>query len=166
MINQNIEKKVELKAGDILGFELNTERFKFKKEFGFARVLGKTRLGDAIDVYDYFSNDENDYAEAISAPFLFEQPVILDGHSTFWVRTSGNWTLLKEDPYFYFTEYQKEKVKFKYGVKGLLKLVDLNGRNYTDCPQDEAESYPNYCPCTNYMIIQQIHSILKNRGEI
>jgi hypothetical protein len=46
-------KKIKLKAGDILGFELDTEEFKFNKKYGFAKVLIKTKLGDAIEVYDH-----------------------------------------------------------------------------------------------------------------
>lgn len=42
------KKKIKLKVGDVLNFELNYENFVFEKHYGFARVIAKTKLGDAI----------------------------------------------------------------------------------------------------------------------
>jgi hypothetical protein len=134
-------KKVKLKAGDILGFELNTEEFKFNRKYGFAKVLVKTKLGDAIEVYDYFSDNINDYKEALKSSPLFDQPVILDGYSIFWKRKNGKWDLLERKNDFVYNN--SSKIKYKYGPKGLFKLIDLNGKTYENLTQEEIEKHPD-----------------------
>jgi hypothetical protein len=148
------KKKIKLQTGDIISFELDLEKY------GFARVLTKTNLGDAIDVYDYFSNNPNDYKEAIKAQPLFEQPVILDGYSLFWKRLRGNWELMERDENFIYGEEKKEKVKFKYGSQGFYELVDLNGTHYNNVSQEEAEKYPNYSPYGDLDIKRRVDFLL------
>jgi hypothetical protein len=158
------KKKVKLKAGDIIAFELNTGQFQFNKKYGFARVLTKTNLGDAVDVYNYFSNDLNDYENAVIAAPLFDQPVILDGHSLFWRRFEGKWGILKRDEKF---EYDKKsEVKYKYGPKGLEKLIDLNGTIYENVLQKEIEQYPYYTPYSNYDILHRIKFLMEKMNSI
>ena len=154
--------KIKLKIGDILCFELNTETFEFKKKYGFAKVLVKTKLGDAIDVYDYFSDNINDYKEALKSKPLFDQPIILDGHSIFWKKIDcGKWILLENEKGFEYNK--KEKVKFKYGAKGFYKLIDLNNETFENLPQKEIEEYPNYVPYGNYDVLSRIHFLLNAR---
>lgn len=96
------KKKIKLKPGDILSFELSSGLF------GFAKVLAKPKLGDAIEVYDCFSTNQNDYKKAIMSSLLFEQPVILDGYSIFWKRVVDNWSVVGKDENFKFDEADRE----------------------------------------------------------
>ncbi|MHC6204036.1 Imm26 family immunity protein [Breznakiellaceae bacterium SP9] len=152
-------EKIKIKAGDILSFELNTEEFTFTKKYGFAKVLTKNKLGDVIEVYNYFSDDKNDYLSALNSKPLFDQPIILDGYSIFWKRSRGKWELLKRDDSFEYTE--KAKVKYKYGPKGFFKLIDLNGTSYENLSQEEIEKYPDYSPYSNYAILHRINYLLE-----
>jgi hypothetical protein len=151
-------KKIKLKIGDIISFELNTEEYVFSKKYGFARVLVKDKLGDVIEVYNYFSDNTDDYVNAIISEPLFDQPVILDGYSVFWKRTGGKWQLLKNDKEFEFKN--SSKIKYKYGPKGLFKLRDLNGKIYDNLPQEAIEKYPDYSPYNN-ALLRRINFLLK-----
>lgn len=149
------KRKIKLKVGDILSFELKLNKY------GFARVLAKTKLGDAINVYNYFSTDTKDYKEAIKTNFLFEQPIILDSYSIFWKRSEGNWDLLQSDNDFKYNE--NEKIKFKYGVPGLFKLIDLNDKSYDNISQTEAEEYPDYSPFKDRSVKIKVDFLINNK---
>lgn len=146
------KKKIKLKVGDIISFELEEQKY------GFARVIAKVSLGDAICVFNYFSNDINDYEKAIQHPLLFD-PVILDTHSLFWRRLEGNWSLIKRDNKYIYED--KSKYKYKYGVKGSYKLIDLNNNTYTDISQEVAEKYPDYISYGDYGIKRRILFLLE-----
>ena len=96
------KKKIKLKVGDIISFEQETNKY------GFARVIAKVPLGDAIEVFDFFSDNYNDYNKAINHSLLFD-PVILDAHSLFWRRLEGNWNLVASDDSFIFNDGDKHK---------------------------------------------------------
>jgi hypothetical protein len=153
------KKKIKLKPGDILSFKLPSGLF------GFARVLAKPKLGDAIEVFDYFSANQEDYKKAILAPPLFEQPVILDGYTIFWKNLADNWYLIAKDNNFIFDEKDMENVKFRYGVPGLFKLIDLNDVSYLDVPQEEAEKYPDYSPYSNQAIIRKVEFLINKKKK-
>jgi len=147
-------KKIKLKTGDIISFELEPDKY------GFARVVAKVPLGDAIEVFDFFSDNVNDYDKAISSPLLFD-PVILDAHSLFWKRLEGNWNLVAKDDSFVFKD--GAKYKYKYGAKGFQKLIDLNGNNYVNVTQEEVEEYPNYVPYGDEDIKQRVFFLLNKK---
>lgn len=152
------KKKIKLRPGDILSFELTPGLF------GFAKVLAKPKLGDAIEVYDYFSTNSDDYEKAIVSSPLFEQPIILDGYSIFWKRVVDNWNRIGRDENFNFDEADRAKVKFKYGVPGLFKLIDLNDVSYLDVSQEEAQKYPDYSPYNNQAVLRRINFLLNKRN--
>lgn len=154
---KDIMKKIKLKEGDILSFELTPQLF------GFAKVVAKNKLGDAIEVYDFFSSHQDDYKKAIVSPPLFEQPIILDGYSIFWKRGDGNWDVVGRDENFKFDVMDGAKVKFKYGVPGLFKLIDLNGVSYPNVSQEEAVKYPDYSPYNNQAVLRRINFLLDKR---
>jgi hypothetical protein len=154
------KKKIKLKPGDILSFELSSGLY------GFARVLAKPKLGDAIEVFDYFSANQEDYKKAILSPPLFEQPIILDGYTIFWKKLVNNWSLVARDDNFDYNEENKAKVKFKYGVPGLFKLIDLNDVSYTDMSQEEAEKYPDYSPYNNQAVLRRVNFLLNKKNSI
>ena len=58
-------KKIKWETGDMISFELEPAKY------GFARVIAKVPLGDAIEVFDFFSDNPNDHDKAISQPLLF-----------------------------------------------------------------------------------------------
>jgi hypothetical protein len=151
------KKKIKLKPGDILSFELSPGLY------GFARVLAKPKLGDAIEIFDYFSVNQEDYKKAISCSTLFEQPVILDGYSIFWKRLANNWSVVARDENFDYSQEERAKVKFKYGVPGLYKLIDLNDASYTDISQQTAEKYPDYSPYDNQAVLRRVNFLLNKR---
>lgn len=153
------KKKIKLKEGDILSFELDSGLF------GFAKVLAKPKLGDAIEVYDYFSKNQNDYEKAIRFPPLFEQPIILDGYSIFWKRVVSNWSVVGRDEDFKFDKVDGSKVKFKYGVPGLFKLIDLNDVSYANVSQEEAVKYPDYSPYNNQAFLRRINFFLNKKND-
>lgn len=150
-------KKIKLKEGDILSFEIAPQLF------GFAKVLAKVKLGDAIEVYNYFGICQNDYKKALISLPLFEQPIILDGYSIFWKRVVKNWDVVGRDENFRFNEMDRAKVKFKYGVPGLFKLIDLNGVSYPNVSQEEAVKYPDYSPYNNQAVLRRINFLLDKR---
>ena len=150
-------RKIKLKEGDILSFELVPQLF------GFAKVLANVKLGDAIEVYDYFSIHQDDYKKAIISPPLFDQPIILDGYSIFWKRTGGNWDVVGKDENYRFDEIDRAKVKFKYGVPGLFKLIDFNDVSYPNVSQEEALKYPDYSPYNNQSILRRVNFLLDKR---
>jgi hypothetical protein len=152
------KKKIKLQPGDILSFEITPELF------GFAKVLAKPKLGDAIEVYDYFSTNQDDYKKAIISSPLFKQPIILDGYSIFWKRVVDNWNIIGRDENFKFDEADRANVKFKYGVPGLFKLIDLNDVSYTNVSQEEAEKYPDYSPYNNQAILRRVNFLLNKKN--
>jgi hypothetical protein len=156
-------KRTKLKVGDIISFELNTGKYKFNKKYGFARVLANNKLGDVIEVYDYFSDNINDYINAIISKPLFEQPIILDGYSIFWKKTDGKWYLLGNDKKYEFKN--SSNIKYKFGPKGLYKLIDLNGKKYEDMSQEEIEKYPDYSPYNNSAVLRKINYLLEKRNN-
>lgn len=153
------KKKKKLKPGEILSFELEPGLF------GFAKVLAKPKLGDAIEVYDYFSSNQDDYKMAINSLPLFEQPIILDGYSIFWKRTVDNWSVVGIDENFKFDEEDRANVKFKYGVPRLFKLIDLNNVSYPDVSQEEAEKYPYYSPYSNHAVLSRVIFLLNKKVQ-
>lgn len=152
------KKKIKLQSGDILSFELEPNKY------GFAKVIGKLRLGDVIEIYDYFSEDPNDYKEALNHSLLF-RPTVIDGHSLFWKRREGNWALMERNNDFHLSEEEKASYKFRYGVKGLYKLIDLNWSDYPDVSQEEAEKYPMYAIEGDGNIKGRINFLLNKRKE-
>jgi hypothetical protein len=148
------KKKIKLKVGDIITFELEPQKY------GFARVLSKMSLGDAIEIFDFFSNTKEDYTKAIKHPLLFD-PIILDAHSLFWRRFEGDWDLMKRDDTFVFE--RGYEYKYKYGPKGFYKLIDLNGKEYIDISQKEAEEYPNYVPYGDFDVKHRVNFMLNKK---
>lgn len=74
-----------------------------------------------------------------------------------------NWNVVGRDENFKFNEMDRAKVKFKYGVPGLFKLIDLNDVSYPDVSQEEALKYPDYSPYNNQAVLRRVNFFLDKR---
>lgn len=128
------QNKIKLNSGDVFSIKLDNN------EFAFGRALKKVDIGFVIEIFDFFSNSNNDYDKAVNKSRLFH-PQPLDSHSIFWLRNEGEWNLLGHTNDFFV----EEDIYFVYGPKGEQKLIDING-NEKPISDEESKKYFRYSP--------------------
>lgn len=135
------KKKIELSLGDIFNIALDNG------EFAFARVIAKDKLGDVIEVFNYFSRDKNDYEKAIKHERLF-YPHIIDSYSIFYIGEDGFELVKKHNSNCELPDISE--LKYKFGTKEEPKFYYLNGKTESSVGHDNL--YPWYSPQSDFDI--------------
>lgn len=120
MKKQKSKKKISLKLGDIISIKLDSE------EYVFGQVIAKDKLGDVIEIYNYFSKSPLEYDIAIRSERL-HYPNIIDSYSIFYIGEEG-FDIVKNQNDDFRSPNDINELKYKMGSKELLQFYYLDGR--------------------------------------